>query len=107
MLQTVVADDELRLRVGLHQLQSSLGAPLADKNRQTHTVLQQQSFVAYFLRQTLLCDLGAVGVMATMTACNDAHLPAHLCQSLREVHDDRGFARAAHHHIAHHDHGHG
>ena len=37
-----------------------------------------------------------------MASGNHAHLPAQVSEMAGQVHDDRCFTGAAHHHIAHH-----
>ena len=107
VLQAVVADDDVHLRMGLQQASRRRHAIAANEHRHLAAQLQQQGLVANFNgRRGGVALLHRVSV-PTVATRNNAGAKAVPLQQRHHRHHRGRFASAADDEIAHHDHRHG
>ena len=104
MLQTVVADDDVGLRVLGEQGTGGLMAVARYKNRCPGGARNQQGLVAYLLCARRRAHRLTRLPVAPKPARDHAHAQSPRLQVAHQRNHRGRFARATGHHIAHHDH---
>ena len=104
MLQTVVANDQVGVRIGPQQGLQRIAAAAGHKHRRAGTLLDQQRLIATQFCRKLRQHFQASLDKPSITARDHAGASACGLQVLHHGHDQRCFASATGHQIAHHHH---
>ncbi|MCY1377048.1 hypothetical protein D9M69_645910 [compost metagenome] len=106
VLQAVVANQDVHLGVRSHQSVGCRDTAGSHKHGDTCALTNQGGFVAAFFQRHIRPDFDDLLAVPAVAARDHARTPALVAQVVHHR-DHRGrLARAAHHHIADHDHRH-